>query len=316
MNYSFLRFLISALLLVLGSSSVERDAYALDSFAVTIHESAGVDRVGEPVKVSLPFASGVLQEKNDIALFTSDGKPVTAQYEVLARWKDQSIRWLLVHFLTDVSAHGEIHFAVKLKPNSSSIAGPDLVHESDKGLTALLGPITIRAGGGCKDGFDVIDANRKSLFARTPQTVVYAPKGEEYRAEPPDKVELETNGPLYASVFLAGPMKAKQPGFENLFRWETRLHLWKGLSQVLAEHTLVAMEPADETVTIVDGIEVDFQAAAPIRDYAIGGHDENIHEGFLLQNDAIRLEQTCAFWHECFSTRSGPEYIVLEKDLS
>ena len=63
-----------------------------------IREFAGVDRLDEPVTVGVPFPKGLLSDLDGMFLVEDQGIEIPWQSEVLSRWSDLSIRWLLLDF--------------------------------------------------------------------------------------------------------------------------------------------------------------------------------------------------------------------------
>jgi hypothetical protein len=115
------------------------DAPGFDSFAVTIRDEAGIARRREPTSVSLPFAAGDLKKETEVALSDVSGRRIDAQFDVLARWGDGSIRWLLASFLSDVPAGRQRTLSVR-HVDSSEADRPTLVRRQDEGLLADTGP--------------------------------------------------------------------------------------------------------------------------------------------------------------------------------
>ena len=292
------------------------DAPGFDSFTVTIREEAGIARRQEPTSVSLPFAAGDLEKETEVALSDVSGQRIDVQFDVLARWGDGSIRWLLASFLSDVPAGQQRTFSV-LQVDSSEAHRPALVRRQGANLFADTGPIRARFGPDQQDGFWITDQGGSPLLAERPQLIVYSPTGQEYRSSSPVTVDLEVNGPLYASVLLTGPFLASEEGYNKIFRWETRLHFWKGLAQVLAEHTVVAVGDTSDGVTIVDGIVVQMKARDGFTRSVFAGEQQ--HATDLRDGETARLQQTCAYWHECGSgpdpAREPVKYVVLEEDF-
>lgn len=280
------------------------------AFTITIREKAGIPRRSEPTKVSLPFAVGELINEQGVALFDANSKPVPTQFEVLARWADGSIRWLLAHFLADVPPNGQLNLTVRGVSGPSKPGGQPLVRKQGASYLVDTGVIRAQVGPDQRDGLGVTSKGGEALLSERPSLVVYSPTGEEFRSGAPDTVELETNGPLYASLFLAGSMNGKGSQYDDVLRWEIRLHFWRALAQVLAEHTVVAVGAAKDGITIIDGIVVDLKAASPFSHYAVAGN-ESVHAGALKADDAVRLKQTCAYWHET----QGFDQIILEADF-
>ena len=60
----------------------------------------GLPEDGYPVTWGIPFGQGRLFEKEWIKLTAPDGNPVPLQTEVLHKWPDDSIHWLLLDFMT------------------------------------------------------------------------------------------------------------------------------------------------------------------------------------------------------------------------
>ena len=117
-RFSLLPLVVAVWLGRLGSLCATKDSesHAPSVFRVTIRKTAWIPRRAEPTKVSLPFAAGALQIPGRVILLDDHDKQVPSQLEVLARWPDGSIRWLLAHFLADVPADGKVTLTVRRLP--------------------------------------------------------------------------------------------------------------------------------------------------------------------------------------------------------
>ena len=71
---------------------------------ITVEEPSGVDRKAWPVTSGVPLAEGALKDPAAAALFSAGGRELPLQTEVLARWPDGSVRWLLLDFQVDLAA--------------------------------------------------------------------------------------------------------------------------------------------------------------------------------------------------------------------
>jgi hypothetical protein len=93
--------------LLLPAAAVLLQAQSLD-VPLTVEETAGVDRVGEPVTFGVPAPRGLVRDVARLRLYGPGGKPVPASFRVVSRWWDdaatqvQSIRWLHADFFADV----------------------------------------------------------------------------------------------------------------------------------------------------------------------------------------------------------------------
>ncbi len=307
-----LPFLLSQPLPVMGAAQQDL------SFSVKIQEGAGIPRRKEPTQVSLPFAPGVLDDEQNIEIIDATGAAIPAQFEILARWKDGSIRWLLARFLIDIPANSETLLTIQRGDQSTLTQEKNLVQEQGSALQVDTGQIRVEAGTNQRESFLISGDQNGEYFAERPQLVVYSPIGEEHRCGPPETVELEVNGPLYASVFVTGPMAAKEQGLPNIFRYETRLHFWRDSPRVLAEHTVIMNGGEKYDIVVVDGIVIEAKSASQFSECLLAGNGET-YASPLHDADRLRIKQNCAFWHEC--TR-GPDsavepvkYAVLESDF-
>ena len=131
------------------------------SFQVTIKEGAGLSRRAEPVTVSLPFAIGELKEPA-VLIKDAAGRKAEAQFEVLARWPDQSIRWLLARFFVNARASRETRLTVQRGAGSSAARARSLATEADKKITVDTGALRAEVGTSTVDSFLVSDKAGKS----------------------------------------------------------------------------------------------------------------------------------------------------------
>ncbi len=310
-----------ALLFIIGHSA---PAGALSvsptpSFSFHIEETSGIPRYFEPTQVSLPFAQGMLKEPNTISISDSSGQAIPFQAEVLARWDDNSIRWFLIRFLASIPTNGTADFRVNIVADNPIPSESPMARQEGSTWIVNTGPISAMIGAEHNGTFAITDKEGNRLFTQIPRLTVYSPTGQEHRCAPPDRIQVEENGPLYTSVFLSGPMIAEDTQYNGLFQYETRFHFWRGLPRVLAEHTVIAARGAEKGITIVDGIVVDMKLEAAFSNYAIGT-EQDCYSGDLSPSDSVYLKQNCAYWHEC-TQGSDPQvepvkYVVLESDFS
>lgn len=73
---------------------------------IQLKETAGLIRISEPVRFSIPFPKGELITSQRLKLNRA-GTVIDAQYQTLSTWPDGSIRWLQVSCLFSMNAHQE-----------------------------------------------------------------------------------------------------------------------------------------------------------------------------------------------------------------
>lgn len=107
---------------------------------LTVTENSGVDRVDHPVNSGVPLPKGAVSDVAKLRLLDDRGQPVLASIESRARWLgDGSLKWVTVHYLTDLPAGGSRAFTLvtsEAKPPDSQID----IQESDRTITVVTGP--------------------------------------------------------------------------------------------------------------------------------------------------------------------------------
>ena len=105
-----------------------KPALALD-IPLTIANREAVAKTAEPITSGVPFAEGVVTAITQVRLLQNNVE-IPAQFKILARWPDNSIRWLLVDFQTDIPASGA-------RPSSSRQGPPRPQSPGSRSTTSL-----------------------------------------------------------------------------------------------------------------------------------------------------------------------------------
>ncbi len=79
---------------------------------LSFEKLANFERVNEYAKISIPFAKGELFDENKVSIVDKNGSKVIVQHEVVAKYEDNSIKWLLIHFLGTLNANNKTDFEV------------------------------------------------------------------------------------------------------------------------------------------------------------------------------------------------------------
>lgn len=169
-------------------------------------------RRGEPVRCGVPWAEGTLTDPSLLELRDAEEAPVDAQFEVLERWPDGSVRWILVDWRATLS-EGRVEARYRL-----SIGRP---HDVDRGEPETSEP----------PGTEALERARTLL--RTPDSrcrwVAVTPDGRRFDFQP-KRFELETNGPLRQTVLVEGRFLDASGNDESLADGRVRLDVYPGLS--------------------------------------------------------------------------------------
>lgn len=216
---------------------------------LTVTEPSGVNRVDWPVTSGIPFARGEIAEATRIALFDEQNQEVLLQTDVVARWPDGSIRWLLLDFQAGLHADQTRTFTLRFGDEAQRAAIQDVVRvtSDDAGARFETGPLSLhlssqsfRLFGDVRldlDGDAVCEDDEQITTGDGADIVLTTPDGETFRADQgPAEITVEESGPLRACVRIEGSHHA---GDQRMFRYIVRLHAFRGKPFVKAQYTFV-----------------------------------------------------------------------------
>lgn len=238
---------------------------------LTVTEPTGVLRAGWPVTSGIPVAQGELYRHQHTALFDADGNEVPLQTEILSRWPDGSIRWLLLDFQVDLQADESQQFVLRYgrEVRRSPVEQPLLFHEGatrahEFAPNCNTGPLWLEAwldhlklldgiwldhdqDGEFSDSERVTDGRETGIVLRTPDGT-------------PHRIDLslatsttEQHGPLRACVRFKGKHRASDGS--EMFPYVIRLHLFRGQPFFKFDYTFIN-DYQDELMARIDSIEL------------------------------------------------------------
>jgi len=207
---------------------------------LTVEEPSGVERKGWPVTSGIPFAKGALRDHRASALFGPDGKEMPLQTEVLARWPDGSVRWLLLDFQIDLAAKEKKVFTLRCGADvkRAPVEKPLTVWKENEGVIIDTGPMRLLL---YPKGFEPLhfvslDMDGDGAFAGNElvttvvsPSIALADKENHlfFSSGPASAVErvVEQSGPLRACVRVSG-WHSSQKG--RMLRYVARIHAFRG----------------------------------------------------------------------------------------
>lgn len=203
---------------------------------ILVRETAGIDRISEYIRVSVPFASGELLPETPVTLIDPASRHMPTQARTLKQWRDGSVKWLLIDSAVTVTAGGAAIYQVVPAPVSPSspsarlsVSPGDRVWQVDTGAgifsvdACRFRPFAmVRRGGG-----GLLIPEESSCFLSLDESSHIEPLIENIR--------LEESGPLRAIVHIAG--RFDLPG-KNVLRFTSRLHFFADSMAVQIEFTL------------------------------------------------------------------------------
>ena len=124
---------------------------------ISVKETAGLD-LKRPVTGGIPLAEGAAPSGSRFVLLDKNSKPVPCQNEVLARWKDGSIRWVLLDFQAKPQLNGTDHFRLVWDPKIREA-------QPSNPVKTVQGKVTSASSRCCSahNGSGCLAANFKSL---------------------------------------------------------------------------------------------------------------------------------------------------------
>jgi hypothetical protein len=264
--------------------------------SLTVDERAGIGRKGEPVTAGVPLPRGAVRDAGSLALTDERGRPTPAQIKPVSRWWDDgSLRWVHLHFQSDVPANGRQ--TVKLvRGGKSAPAGAALrvADERDR-ITVVTGPLKFVAG---KRGFNGIaeawlDASGKRRFNEGSRII--APHkgglamragGREYRSAngASGEVVIEEQTPLYVVIRAKGVLSSSD-GAQG-FSYLCRLTAYAGQARVTAQVTVTnTVGPRREDAVPLEMLAWEMPTVVKNPQVLIGGQ-ERIHQGAVRAGES------------------------------
>ena len=209
---------------------------------ILLTESGGISRIGEYVRIGMPFAEGEVLGATGLAVMNPQEELQPVQTAILKRWNDGSVKWALLDFAASVSANTRSLYRL-VKASGQSTPHAPTVHITPDAETW-------RVETGVAD-FE-IDAVRFCPFSRvriSERDVLTADAAfcalnldDETKLAPViESIAVETAGPLRATLRINGTFGSCSISSP---RFLSRLHFFAGSSRVIVEFTLRNPNPA------------------------------------------------------------------------
>lgn len=195
---------------------------------LTVEEPSGVARAQWPVTSGVPLASGELREASEAALLTPDGQTLPLQTEVLARWPDGSVRWLLLDFQINLAANEKKPLTLRYGPGNAAAAAeqPVRVERAKDAVAIETGPLRLAGAVSLDLNGDGRFTKEEQLVADPLSFVVTDADGRQFPASAADAVtEVEQAGPIRACLRVSGVHGSKDG---HMFRYVARIHAYRG----------------------------------------------------------------------------------------
>jgi len=258
-------------MLVVGAGLRSIPATALE-VPLTVKDYADIDRTNDPVTTGIPLPQGMMQNEQALKIADAKGRLVPAQFRVLSRWPDGSIKWVLVDFQAIVKAGKEAIYYLRdgggvgdqkqkaesgsPPPTANNLPPSDLkVSETKEAVTVATGPLQFRVSKKKFNLFDQVwmdkdgDGRQDELLSSQADSGVIITKKEEgappyvSSADEAPQVTVEEKGPLRVVIRIDGTHHSHTdngvyPDQLPYLEYTVRIHAYKGKNYVRVFYTL------------------------------------------------------------------------------
>lgn len=187
---------------------------------VSVEETSGLRRFNEPVSVGIPFPKGAVFAPSGLLLADRNDQSLPLQTEVLARWSDGSIQWVLLDFLADVEPLQTSTYKLLSSRSSGVVTGrQDLaVTHTSETLEVCTGPCLFVLNTRTFKPFDRVIVDGQDVLAQAGSGVILVDDaGSTYQATITD-IQVKTRGPVRTTIHVEGRFdSADKPAYATFF---------------------------------------------------------------------------------------------------
>ena len=201
------------------------NGFGRDAVDLTVTESAGVDRVSEPVTTGVPFAQGALKDVSKLCVTDGNGKRLPCQFRKTSSWPDGSVRWALMD--TQVSVKAKASVALKVASGAApKPPSPVTITDAAGALSVSTGPLAFTVSKTKFNIFASLRVNGKELIAKgSPGLVLYPGAGNVVADGAPKEIKVEEAGPMRSVILVRGVYPKVHKG---LLRYTVRITAYAG----------------------------------------------------------------------------------------
>lgn len=213
---------------------------------ILVPESNGRSRQAEPITLGVPFSQGSLNSIEHLGIQHPSGEDIDAQFSIMSKWRDGSIRWAKCDFQASVAANAQAKY--RLITNSSHSTATDLsVEENGSEITVITGPLRFSIS---KTKYNLInqaflDVNGNGNFEAAEEIIsktnsegwVATQNGQDFLSSqtPPSRIIIEEQGPMKVVLKVEGRHYDTQGNY--FLKYETRIYAFAGKPYIKVRHS-------------------------------------------------------------------------------
>jgi len=181
----------------------------------------------EPVSLGMPIPAGISQQADQFLLKDAEGHLVPLQTQILSRWPDATIKWLLCDFLAAVAPEAQAVYTLEHVAQAVLPPSGCAIDSSQTVCRVTTGTMVVEVGSESGNGlFSVYSADGSNSICRTVVLRLRDLFGHEWPMHI-DQVRVEANGPVRTTLANCGNFVG--PKKRRLFV-QARLHLYARMS--------------------------------------------------------------------------------------
>ncbi len=225
---------------------------------IDVKETAGLD-ITRPVSGGVPLFRGFAQEGSKFVLLDGNNGPVPCQTEILNRWDDGSIKWLLVDFQAKPTVNGTKHFRLTKAINKKNPEHSQPVKSSKRDILSV---------GSGQVNISVVPGSLLRISKRFDvKFVLTNRKGERCEGVMESGI-VETEGKLRSTILIKGSFRTPEGVRETDFR--LRASVFAGLSQIYLEPQILVNRDHD-IIQYINDLSLEFTPVGSLISASIGG---------------------------------------------
>jgi hypothetical protein len=245
--------------LFVGILAAKANLTSEEYVVIRVEETAGIN-MQRAVTGGIPLGRSAAPKDSHFYLLDKSGKSLPLQYEVLARWDDESIKWLLVDFQANPAINTTDHFELKWSARGKNVrpSSPIKVKNGEK-ITLSTADVKISTVPGAllriSDRFDVKLVLSDRAGNRCEGIV--------------NKVILEKEGDIRSTLALAGSFM--DPEGKRVVDFRFRASIYAGLSQLFFEPQIL-INADTGIIQYINDLSLEYIPLNPIESVSIGGN--------------------------------------------
>jgi len=211
---------------------------------LSVEERAGITRRKEPVTVGIPLPKGAVVDPSHLGLLDASEQSVVLQTQLLAKWPDGSVKWVLLDFQADVDGHHTAAYSLHRVPRRAAVGAQArmTVQTSPDCITVETGRAAFFIDRRTLKLFDrVVVEGTEILDGALSRIQLVDDRGREYLPRIVGTA-VETEGPVRVTVHLHGKMHSSDE--KTLADFSSRLSFYADSDLVEMKFTLRNSRPA------------------------------------------------------------------------